>query len=106
MKQTLMENKKRKAKKDKHRVVYVCPTKALVQQAAAEVYSKYGDVFGIFTSDYDHKVLESEVTVVVPETFEILLTSSEREDYVNSIDYVIFDEVHCLDQGDGGEVWE
>ena len=30
----------------------------------AEIYAKYGDVFGIFTSDYDHRVLESEVTVV------------------------------------------
>jgi len=106
MKRTLEHNKATKRQKDKRRIVYVCPTKALSQQAAAEVYAKYGDVFGIFTEDYDHKVLESEVTVVVPETFETLLTSHEREDYINSIDYVIFDEVHCLGEGSGGEVWE
>jgi len=106
MKRTLEHNKATKRAKDRRRIVYVCPTKALSQQAAAEVYTKYGDVFGIFTEDYDHKVLESEVTVVVPETFETLLTSHEREDYINSIDYVIFDEVHCLGEGSGGEVWE
>jgi len=106
MKNTLINNKSCKLAKNKRRIVYVCPTKALVQQAAAEVYAKYGDVFGIFTQDYDHKILESEVTVVVPETFEILLTSPQREAYIKSIDYVIFDEVHCLDEGNGGEVWE
>jgi len=105
MKRTLEENRSILRTKDRRRIIYVCPTKSLVQQAAAEIYAKYGDVFGIYTEDYNRKILESEVTIVLPKTFESILTSHQREDFIKSIDYVIFDEVHCIGNGNEGDVW-
>ena len=46
MKKILFENKSVKRTTDKGFVVFVSPTKALVNQAAADVYRRYGQKFG------------------------------------------------------------
>merc|ERR1712113_1200514 len=106
MKDILQQNKSIKNPRDKGIVVYVSPTKALVWQACADIFSKYGDVFGVLTPDYDHKPLECQVLVCVPESFEKLLMSPQRTQLHKQIKYVIFDEIHCLGRSEGGAIWE
>ncbi|XP_076770308.1 putative ATP-dependent RNA helicase DDX60 isoform X2 [Arvicanthis niloticus] len=94
-------------------VVYVAPTKALVNQVAATVQYRYTknmpageSLCGVFTRDYRHEALNSQVLITVPACFEILLLAPHRQNWVKRIRYVIFDEVHCLGGEIGAEVWE
>ncbi|KAM5173685.1 putative ATP-dependent RNA helicase DDX60 [Callospermophilus lateralis] len=94
-------------------VVYVAPTKALVNQVAATVQNRYTKnlpgglvLCGVFTRDYRHDALNCQVLVTVPACFEILLLSPHRQNWVKRIRYVIFDEVHCLGGEIGAEIWE
>ncbi|XP_021120572.1 probable ATP-dependent RNA helicase DDX60 isoform X1 [Heterocephalus glaber] len=94
-------------------VVYVAPTKALVNQVAATVQNRYtknlpngAALCGVFTREYRHDALNSQVLVTVPACFEILLLAPHRQQWVKRIRYVIFDEVHCLGGEIGAEVWE
>jgi hypothetical protein len=107
MKKILLNNKISGLKRDKGIVVYVCPTKALCRQVCADVYQRYGPVYGQFTMDYNQKVLESDVIVTVPSCFEYLMLCPAHESLVHRIQYVIFDEVHCIGQTHmDGRVWE
>ncbi|XP_048450035.1 probable ATP-dependent RNA helicase DDX60 [Rhincodon typus] len=94
-------------------VVYVSPTKALVNQVVATVYGRFTKslpngmvVCGCFTRDYHHHIHDCQILVTVPQCLEILLLSPHLQDWVNRIQYVIFDEVHCLGGEIGAEVWE
>ncbi|KAM6149608.1 LOW QUALITY PROTEIN: putative ATP-dependent RNA helicase DDX60 [Erethizon dorsatum] len=94
-------------------VVYVAPTKALVNQVAATVQNRYtknlpdGEVLcGIFTRQYCREAFNCQVLVTVPACFEILLLTPHRQQWVKRIRYVIFDEVHCLGGESGAEFWE
>uniref|UniRef100_A0A8C8S3R8 DExD/H-box helicase 60 n=1 Tax=Pelusios castaneus TaxID=367368 RepID=A0A8C8S3R8_9SAUR len=94
-------------------VVYVAPTKALVNQVWATVYNRFNKtlpdgmvVCGVFTRDYRHDALNCQVLVTVPQCLEILLLSPHRQHWAKKIRYVIFDEVHCLGGEIGAEVWE
>ncbi|XP_028350083.1 probable ATP-dependent RNA helicase DDX60 isoform X2 [Physeter macrocephalus] len=94
-------------------VVYVAPTKALVNQVAATVENRFNKnlpdgetLCGVFTRDYRHEALNSQVLITVPACFEILLLAPHRQAWVKRIRYVIFDEVHCLGGEIGAEVWE
>ncbi|XP_073462223.1 probable ATP-dependent RNA helicase DDX60 isoform X1 [Aquarana catesbeiana] len=94
-------------------VVYVAPTKALVNQVVATVINQFTKdlpkgvaLCGVFTRDYRCDTLNSQVLVTVPQCLEILLLSPHRQAWVNRIKYMIFDEVHCLGGEIGAEVWE
>ncbi|XP_051875705.1 probable ATP-dependent RNA helicase DDX60 [Pristis pectinata] len=94
-------------------VVYVAPTKALVNQVVATVYGRFTKdlpqgmaVCGCFTRDYRSHVFSCQVLVTVPQCLEILLLSPHQQDWAKRIQYVIFDEVHCLGGDIGAEVWE
>ncbi|XP_076409397.1 putative ATP-dependent RNA helicase DDX60 [Peromyscus maniculatus bairdii] len=94
-------------------VVYVAPTKALVNQVAATVEHRYTKVLpagealcGVFTREYRQDVLNCQVLITVPACFEILLLAPHRQNWVKRIRYVIFDEVHCLGGEIGAEIWE
>uniref|UniRef100_A0A8B9U4Y1 Helicase ATP-binding domain-containing protein n=1 Tax=Anas zonorhyncha TaxID=75864 RepID=A0A8B9U4Y1_9AVES len=94
-------------------VVYVAPTKALVNQVVGTVYSRFTKtlpdglvVCGVFTRDYRNDVMNSQILVTVPQCLEILMLSPRCQKWVKRIQYVIFDEVHCLDNEIGAEVWE
>lgn len=85
-------------------VVYVSPTKALVNQVSATISVKFHNVssqpgvsiVGVFTRDYRVNGLNSRILVTVPQCLEILLMSPRRYTWVKKIKYVIFDEIHCL----------
>ncbi|XP_072480309.1 probable ATP-dependent RNA helicase DDX60 isoform X2 [Notamacropus eugenii] len=94
-------------------IVYVAPTKALVNQVSTTVQSRFtkhlpeGQVLcGVFTRDYRHYALNCQVLITVPACFEILLLSPVCQKWVEKIRYVIFDEVHCLGGQIGAEIWE
>ncbi|XP_067885360.1 probable ATP-dependent RNA helicase DDX60 isoform X2 [Heterodontus francisci] len=94
-------------------VVYVAPTKALVNQVVATVYGRFTKslpqgmvVCGCFTRDYRNHVENCQVLVTVPQCLEILLLSPHLQDWTKRMKYVIFDEVHCLGGEIGAEVWE
>lgn len=98
-------------------VVYVSPTKALVNQVAATITVKLRNApsspgistVGVFTRDYRTNALNSRILVTVPQCLEILLLSPRRYTWSKKIKYVIFDEVHCLKgvtDGTTGITWE
>ncbi|KAJ7386939.1 putative ATP-dependent RNA helicase ddx60 [Desmophyllum pertusum] len=63
-------------------------------------------VYGVFTRDYRFNALNSQILVTVPQCLEILFLSPHKQDWTKNVKYVIFDEVHCLGQESGAEVWE
>ncbi|XP_066488828.1 probable ATP-dependent RNA helicase DDX60 isoform X2 [Tiliqua scincoides] len=94
-------------------VVYVAPTKALVNQVVGVITNRFTKTLpdglvlcGVFTRDYRHDTLNCQILVTVPQCLEILMLSPHRQEWVKKIKYVIFDEVHCLGGEIGAEVWE
>ncbi|XP_043927919.1 probable ATP-dependent RNA helicase DDX60 [Protopterus annectens] len=81
-------------------LVYVAPTKALVNQIVATVHNRFlkelpsgMTVCGVFTRDYRYDALNCQVLVTVPQCLEILLLCPHRQNWVKRIKYVVFDEV-------------
>ncbi|XP_077209760.1 putative ATP-dependent RNA helicase DDX60 isoform X2 [Paroedura picta] len=94
-------------------VVYVSPTKALVNQVVATIHTRFSKnlpdglaVCGVFTRDYRQDALNCQILVTVPQCLEILMLTPHRQAWVKRIKYVIFDEVHCLGGEIGADVWE
>ena len=110
MEQVLRENTNGKGV-----VVYVAPTKALVNQVQADIFARYqkrlsGDgsgrvMCGVFTRDFRRDENNCQVLVTVPGCLEILLLHSLSSQFAGRIRYVIFDEVHNISTV-GGHVWE
>jgi superfamily II RNA helicase len=96
-------------------VVYVAPTKALVNQIAAEVQARFSkkylagrSLYAIHTRDYRvNNPTKCQVLVTVPHIFQIMLLSPHNaKSWVPRIKTIIFDEVHSIGQADDGVVWE
>lgn len=96
-------------------IVYVAPTKALVHQVLAEVYSRFGKknyatpgmrVFGSYLPEYNKHPFSCQVLVTIPSVLEAILLSPEHIEFVKNIRYVILDEVHCISALDTGKYWE
>ena len=110
MKKTLDENKQQSKGKRNVRgvVVYVSPTKALVNQVAAEVYQRYGPVVGTYTREYSHNVASCQVLVTVPECLEQMLLDAA---WCARLQFCVLDEIHCIqgtsiDDVTTGKPWE
>ncbi|KAI9655950.1 MAG: hypothetical protein M1829_000460 [Trizodia sp. TS-e1964] len=91
-------------------LVYIAPTKALVNQIAAEIQGRFSKkyphagncVWAIHTRD--HRVNSA---VTVPHILQImLLAPSNAKTWAPRVKTIIFDEVHCIGQADDGLVWE
>ncbi|KJZ77816.1 hypothetical protein HIM_02993 [Hirsutella minnesotensis 3608] len=100
-------------------LVYVAPTKALVNQIAAEIqarfskkYTKGGkSVWAIHSRDYRVNSPQGcQMLVTVPHILQILLLAPSNSVRANSwsrcVKRVIFDEVHCIGQAQEGVIWE
>ncbi|KAH9932994.1 P-loop containing nucleoside triphosphate hydrolase protein [Fomitopsis serialis] len=95
-------------------LVYVAPTKALVNQIAAEVYARYRkelrgrSCWAIHTRDYRiHDPQKCQILVTVPEMLAIMLLSPPlARIWTPHIKRIILDEIHCIGQQEGGAVWE
>lgn len=97
-------------------LVYVAPTKALVNQIAAEVQARYSksykyggkSVWAIHTRDYRiNNPQGCQVLVTVPHVLQILLLSPAfANTWSPRVKRIIFDEVHSIGQAEDGVVWE
>ena len=99
-------------------LVYVAPTKALVNQIAAEIQARFSksfpsklsgkSVWGIHTRDYRiNNSVGCQVLVTVPHILQImLLAPSNARSWSSRIKRIIFDEIHCIGQAEDGVVWE
>ncbi|KAK8224933.1 hypothetical protein HDK90DRAFT_543759, partial [Phyllosticta capitalensis] len=97
-------------------VVYVAPTKALVNQIAAEIQARFSkgykhagkSVWGIHTRDYRvNSATGCQILVTVPHILQImLLAPGHANSWSSRVKRIIFDEVHCISQTDEGIVWE
>ncbi|MBI2147174.1 DEAD/DEAH box helicase [Candidatus Woesearchaeota archaeon] len=90
--------------KDNKRVVYTAPIKALSNQKFKDFCRDYGeDKIGLLTGD----------TVINPGAQVLIMTTEiyhnmvlVKDEIVNNISYVIFDEIHYINDPERGYVWE
>ncbi|KAH8433897.1 putative DEAD/DEAH box helicase [Aspergillus melleus] len=98
-------------------LVYVAPTKALVNQIAAEVQARFSKTFShkagksvwaIHTRDYRiNNCTGCQILITVPHILQImLLAPSNAKSWSSRVKRIIFDEIHCIGQADDGVVWE
>jgi ATP-dependent RNA helicase DOB1 len=91
-----------KSLKNKQRVVYTSPLKALSNQKFRELSEEFGSV-GLMTGD----VTLNEHAQCVVMTTEILRSMIYRgSDVLREVAWVIFDEVHYMQDRERGVVWE
>jgi superfamily II RNA helicase len=87
-------------------IVYVSPTKALVNQTYAEVYRRFNVTVGMFTADSKINVTSAKILVTVPAQLEILLLSHSQLEWRQRLAYVILDELHTINDLGSGSSWE
>jgi hypothetical protein len=97
-------------------LVYVAPTKALVNQIGAEVQARFSktykhggkSVWAIHTRDYRvNNPAGCQVLVTVPHILQImLLAPSNAKSWAPRVKRIIFDEIHSIGQAEDGVVWE
>ncbi|KZM19932.1 RNA helicase [Ascochyta rabiei] len=96
-------------------LVYVAPTKALVNQIAAEVQARFSknykyanSVWGIHTRDTRvNNPTGCQILVTVPHILQImLLAPTNARSWSERVKWIIFDEVHCIGQAEDGLIWE
>ena len=88
--------------RDKQRVVYTSPLKALSNQKFRELTEEFGDV-GLMTGDV---CINPNASCIVMTT-EVLRGMLYRgSDVVREVKWIIFDEVHYMRDRERGVVWE
>ncbi|KAG9228916.1 hypothetical protein BJ875DRAFT_524841, partial [Amylocarpus encephaloides] len=97
-------------------LVYVAPTKALVNQIAAEIQGRFSKkfllggkgVWAIHTRDYRvNNPTGCQILVTVPHILQIMLLSpSNSKSWAPRVRRIIFDEIHSIGQAEDGVVWE
>ncbi len=86
------------------RVVYTSPIKALSNQKFRDFREHYGETeVGLMTGDV---TLQSDAPLLIMTTEIFRNTIFEDPDRLHGFDFVIFDEVHYIDDRDRGTVWE
>jgi len=88
-------------KKDK-RVFYTSPIKALSNQKYREFKEKFKDV-GILTGDVSINN-DAQCLIMTTEILQNLLYKTSS--MLDSVEWVIFDEVHYINDNERGHVWE
>lgn len=85
------------------RLIYTAPVKALSNQKFRDFTRDYGERVGIMTGDV---VLNGggQVLIMTTEIFRNTLFDDPAR--LDDVDYVIFDEVHFMDDAERGTVWE
>lgn len=85
-------------------VIYTAPIKALSNQKYRDFRAQYGnDHVGILTGDVS---INAEAPIVVMTTEIYRNSLFENLDRIKKVGWVIFDEVHYLDDPERGTVWE
>ena len=98
-------------------LVYVAPTKALVNQIAAEIQARFKktykyrgkkSVWAIHTRDYRvNNPTGCQILVTVPHILQIMLLSpNNAKVWSTQVKTIIFDEIHSVGNAEDGVVWE
>lgn len=85
------------------RVVYTAPIKALSNQKFRDFSSRYPDKVGLLTGDV---TLNADAPVLIMTTEIYRNQLFENPERLQDTRWVIFDEVHYLDDPERGTVWE
>lgn len=85
------------------RIVYTSPIKALSNQKFRDFREEHGDAVGIMTGDV---TINSEAALLIMTTEVFRNTIFEDPRRLAGTRYVVFDEVHYMDDLERGTVWE
>ena len=85
------------------RVIYTAPIKALSNQKYRDFYKEYGERIGIVTGDV---VLNPFAQVLLMTTEVFRNTIFDDITRLEDVEYVIFDEIHYINDIERGTVWE
>ena len=85
------------------RVIYTAPIKALSNQKYRDFQAEYGDKIGVVTGDV---VLNPFAQVLLMTTEIFRNTIFDDIDRLQDVSYVIFDEIHYINDIERGTVWE
>jgi superfamily II RNA helicase len=88
---------------ENRRIIYTAPIKALSNQKFRDFTKKYGDKIGVLTGDVTINP-DAQVLIMTTEIFRN--TVVDNPERFHDVAYVIFDEVHYLDDQERGTVWE
>src|SRR3989344_4483556 len=91
-----------KAVREGKRVIYTAPIKALSNQKYKEFKAEYGDKVGILTGDVE---INNNAQILIMTT-EIYRNMLMEHDINYDLSYVIFDEIHFMNDKERGTVWE
>ena len=92
-----------KCLKENQRVIYTAPIKALSNQKYRDFYAEYGEKIGIVTGDV---VLNPYAQVLLMTTEIFRNTIFDDIERLQDVSYVIFDEIHYINDIERGTVWE
>ncbi len=92
-----------KAMSRNERVIYTAPIKALSNQKFRDFSARYPDRVGLLTGDVSLNA-DSPIVVMTTEIYRNQLFESPEK--LKNTTWVIFDEVHYLDDPERGTVWE
>ena len=93
-----------KHKDDNKRIVYTAPIKALSNQKYKDFCKEYGEQkIGLMTGDIVINP-HAKVLIMTTEIYRNMVVSKDSE--VENIAYVIFDEIHYINDIERGYVWE
>ncbi len=85
------------------RLIYTAPIKALSNQKFRDFTREHGERVGILTGDV---VLNGRAQVLIMTTEIFRNTLLDDPTRLDDVEYVIFDEVHFMDDPERGTVWE
>ena len=85
------------------RIVYTAPIKALSNQKYRDFREEHGDDVGIMTGDV---TINPEAPLLIMTTEVFRNTIFESPERLVDVEFVIFDEVHYIDDNERGTVWE
>ncbi|EJD37648.1 antiviral helicase [Auricularia subglabra TFB-10046 SS5] len=88
--------------RNKQRVIYTSPIKALSNQKYREFKAEFGDV-GLMTGDI---TIEPSSSCLVMTTEILRSMLYRRSDVIAEVGWIIFDEIHWMRDADRGVVWE
>ncbi|MCF7872515.1 DEAD/DEAH box helicase [Candidatus Woesearchaeota archaeon] len=93
-----------KCLKEKEKVIYTAPIKALSNQKYRDFKKQYGEEnVGIMTGDVTINP-EAPIKIMTTEIYRNMLLAKDPE--TEKLPYVIFDEIHYLGDIERGTVWE